>query len=122
MLVTILAFVFIPISLASSIFGMNVQEINKSGHSVWAFVICAIAMLVASGLVALTWRALKNLDLLVSAKDESSSWNDLPLRTKFAILHQDLKRKGVDNKMTRWETFEFWAGLRRLEKLDQAGV
>lgn len=43
-----LAFVFIPISLASSIFGMNVQEINDTGHSIWTFVITVMVMLLAS--------------------------------------------------------------------------
>lgn len=42
--VTILAFIFIPTSLASSVFGMNVQEINNTGKSIWTFIMTAIAI------------------------------------------------------------------------------
>lgn len=48
--VTVLAFIFIPMNLASSIFGMNVQEINRTGHSIWPFVYTAVALLAFSGL------------------------------------------------------------------------
>lgn len=58
--VTILAFVFIPINLASSIFGMNVQQINETGHSIWGFVVAALAMLAASGLSWTGWQAVQN--------------------------------------------------------------
>lgn len=40
-----LAFIFVPISLASSICGMSVQEINATGHSIWIFVGLAVVML-----------------------------------------------------------------------------
>ena len=41
-IVTLLAFIFIPTSLASSVFGMNVQEINNTGKSIWNFIVTAI--------------------------------------------------------------------------------
>ncbi|KAF2106151.1 hypothetical protein BDV96DRAFT_591526 [Lophiotrema nucula] len=47
-LLTVLAFIFIPISLSSSIFGMNVKQINSSGHSIVAFVITTIVIIVVS--------------------------------------------------------------------------
>lgn len=47
---TVLAFIFIPMSLASSIFGMNVQEINTTGHSIWIFICTSVALLALSGL------------------------------------------------------------------------
>lgn len=53
--VTVLAFVFIPISVSSSIFGMNVQEINDTGHPIWTFVVTAVVLLAFSGLAWL-WR------------------------------------------------------------------
>lgn len=37
-------------NLASSIFGMNVQEINKTGHSIWTFIGTVIGLLSLSGL------------------------------------------------------------------------
>jgi hypothetical protein len=44
MLLTALAFIFLPISLASSVYGMNVQQINGTGHSIGAFLVTAFAM------------------------------------------------------------------------------
>ena len=41
---TVLAFGFIPVSLTSSIFGMNIQEINNSGKSLWVFVVTALVL------------------------------------------------------------------------------
>jgi hypothetical protein len=46
--VTMLAFVFIPISLATSIFGMNIQELNSTGQPIWGFVVTAVATLAAA--------------------------------------------------------------------------
>jgi Mg2+ and Co2+ transporter CorA len=54
--VTILAFIFIPINTASSIFGMNVKEIGDSA-SIWAFVIIACALTMCSGFGWFLWRA-----------------------------------------------------------------
>jgi hypothetical protein len=48
MLLTMLAFIFIPVSLAASIYGMNVQQINGTGHSIVAFVITAILLVVVA--------------------------------------------------------------------------
>ena len=48
--VTILAFIFIPVNLASSIYGMNVQQINRTGPSIWEFVVTSlILVLIALG-------------------------------------------------------------------------
>ena len=46
--VTILAFVFVPWSLATSIYGMNLQELNESGKSIWAFIITGILLFLAA--------------------------------------------------------------------------
>lgn len=53
---TVLAFVFIPINMASSVYGMNVQEINETGHSIWGFVVTALVLLACSGLGWVLWR------------------------------------------------------------------
>jgi hypothetical protein len=85
--VTVLAFVFIPTSLASSIYGMNLQEINNTGHSIWGFVVTALVMLILSGLAWSFWRGwrifLKALDL---AK-RLPAWLSLPLT--FMLLITD---------------------------------
>ena len=48
--VTVLAFIFIPINLVSSVFGMNVQQVNGTGHEIWPFVYTSIVLLALSGL------------------------------------------------------------------------
>jgi uncharacterized membrane protein len=48
--VTVLAFIFIPISLASSIFGMNVQQINESGPEIWNFLYTSLVLWTLSAL------------------------------------------------------------------------
>ncbi|KAJ4992957.1 hypothetical protein SVAN01_01661 [Stagonosporopsis vannaccii] len=50
-LVTILAFILLPVSVASSIYGMNVQQINQTGPSIVAFVITAIALCAGCGML-----------------------------------------------------------------------
>ena len=45
MLVTALAFIFIPVSLAGTVFGMNVQQINQTGPDITAFAITAVIMI-----------------------------------------------------------------------------
>lgn len=42
--VTTLAFIFIPTNLASSICGMNVQEIDNTGKGIWNFIVTAVSM------------------------------------------------------------------------------
>ncbi len=50
--VTILAFIFIPTTLASSVFGMNVQEINNTGKSIWTFAVTALSL---TGVAVTAW-------------------------------------------------------------------
>ena len=54
--VTILAFVYVPINLATSVFGMNLQELNQNGQKFWSFVVTAIAALLITGSV---WSSLE---------------------------------------------------------------
>lgn len=49
--VTVLAFVYVPLNLATSIFGMNLQQLNNNGQQIWVFIITAVAaILVTAGL------------------------------------------------------------------------
>ena len=43
-LLTVLAFIFVPLSLTTSIFGMNIEQINQSGPSWWVVIATAGAM------------------------------------------------------------------------------
>jgi hypothetical protein len=45
---TLLAFIFAPLSFAASLFGMNVQEVNESGPRVVYFVATALPMVLVS--------------------------------------------------------------------------
>ncbi|KAI1084916.1 hypothetical protein F5B20DRAFT_523670 [Whalleya microplaca] len=50
-LITVLAIFFVPISLSTSIFGMNIHELNENGQSLWVFIvttasIVAVAMMI----------------------------------------------------------------------------
>ena len=47
--VTILAFIYVPLNLATSIFGMNLSELNGSGKELWVFLTTAIIALLIAG-------------------------------------------------------------------------
>ena len=47
--VTVLAFVYVPLNLATSIFGMNLSELNGSGKNIWAFLCTATVALLTTG-------------------------------------------------------------------------
>lgn len=46
---TILAFIYVPLNLATSIFGMNIQQLNGSGQNLWAFFTTAVIALFVTG-------------------------------------------------------------------------
>ncbi|KAL8646116.1 MAG: hypothetical protein Q9226_007010 [Calogaya cf. arnoldii] len=50
--ITILAFIYVPLTLTTSIYGMNLQQLNGSGQTVWIFVVTAVIALV---ITAGTW-------------------------------------------------------------------
>ena len=88
---TILAFFFIPISLASSIFGMNVQEINNTGKGIWQFAVTAIVL---TGLALGSW-GLTNLGLRVrNAWKKRREPEGKPLWTRV--------------KNTMWLAYDIW--------------
>ncbi|KAL8806368.1 MAG: hypothetical protein Q9182_001398 [Xanthomendoza sp. 2 TL-2023] len=57
---TILAFVYVPLNLATSIYGMNLQQLFQTGQSVKAFVITALIALVITGAAWLTTEGVNN--------------------------------------------------------------
>jgi hypothetical protein len=72
---TQLAFVFIPLSFATSIFGMNLNELTGVGPNVWIFVITALVLLAP---ILLTWSFMvvkgKNEQRWVSMKTSTKKW------------------------------------------------
>lgn len=49
MAVTILAFVYVPLNLATSIFGMNIEQLNGSGQRLSVFITTAVVTLAVTG-------------------------------------------------------------------------
>ena len=46
--VTILAFIYVPLNLSTSIFGMNIQQLNHNGQSLWVFFVTAVVDLLVT--------------------------------------------------------------------------
>jgi hypothetical protein len=46
--ISYMAFIFVPLSLTSSFFGMNVKELDSGSTPLWVFVVTAIAILLSS--------------------------------------------------------------------------
>lgn len=55
--VTVLTFIYLPLMLSASVFGMNVFEIteDKSNHSVWIFIAVAAVLMLFTILTWTTW-------------------------------------------------------------------
>ena len=45
----ILAFIYVPLNLATSIFGMNIHQLNQNGQSIWVFFTAAVVALLVTG-------------------------------------------------------------------------
>lgn len=43
-----LAFIYVPLTTVTSIYGMNIQQINGSGHNIWIVVVTAAIALLAT--------------------------------------------------------------------------
>ena len=118
--VTAFAFVFLPLSLASSIYGMvsalgcfqssrltqicqNVQQINESGHSISAFIVTAVALCMITFAV---WGAVAGL---------------LSYRNRLEIAFREQGR-GPDSTLKLWiwrpriHSRTLWFGARRVPR------
>jgi hypothetical protein len=84
-LVTILAFAFIPLSLATSFFGMNIQELNSTGQPMWIFLVTSVGIL----LVALTIWAI------------FYQWTKFIHAPEYSANHRYMTPEAVGG-MTRW--------------------
>ncbi|KAI1128884.1 hypothetical protein F5Y10DRAFT_277093 [Nemania abortiva] len=47
-LITVLAIFFVPISLSTSVFGMNIHELNENGQSLWVFILTTVLIVAAT--------------------------------------------------------------------------
>lgn len=59
MTVTILAFIYVPLNLATSIFGMNIQELNESGQKFWVFMTTAVTVII---MTTVSWFILEQVN------------------------------------------------------------
>ncbi|KAI4195183.1 MAG: hypothetical protein LQ350_007357 [Teloschistes chrysophthalmus] len=84
-LLTTLAFIFIPTSLASSIFGMNVQEINSTGKPIWTFILTAILLTSAA---VVTWFVTWFMSFLIQELSPRQ-WQRMPRGTLLGVLTND---------------------------------
>ena len=72
-----LAFVFIPISLATSVFGMNIQELNATGQPIWVFVVtAAITLGTAFSIWAIMYQWTKYIHAPTLRDSSLSSYKD----------------------------------------------
>lgn len=98
--VTVLAFVYVPLNLATSIFGMNIQQLNRNGQPIWVFLITTVVAVLVTFFV---WFAIEQrMGYLAWQKqmsaptDRDSSWpgrgTDYNFATRLAILSMLLQR------------------------------
>ena len=71
--VTILAFIYIPLNLATSIFGMNIQQLDGSGQQIWVFFTTAAAALLITGGSWLTSNCLATHQAVIWYKERTAA-------------------------------------------------
>ena len=121
--VTYLAAMYLPLNLATGVFGMNIQEIDGTGHWMWTVVITAALMLVTTGLF---WWAVKTLQqaranaIHVRAFIESESKAGLPQDVVLAKHTQsvDLSGRQIRKWYYGWRRILVILGLKSLEEVD----
>ncbi len=94
--VTILAFIYAPLNTATSIYGMNIQQINSSGHNIGAFIITAVVLLLTT---AISWLTMEEINQIKAWQKENARTD----RSKSDILdHKNQSRIGVRIFMIWW--------------------
>lgn len=69
---TILAFIYVPLNLATSIFGMNIQQLNQSGQHIRVFVLTALIALLLTFFV---WFGMAQLTAYVQWRDQYNAYD-----------------------------------------------
>ncbi len=81
-LFTILAFIYVPLNLATSIFGMNLEQLNASGQQLRVFIITAILALIITGAV---WFCIDQVNDWSTWRHEQTANYGSQTRTKFSL-------------------------------------
>ena len=84
---TVLAFFYIPLNLATSVFGMNLQQLNRSGTSIGVFLGTAGVLLLVTGILWLFLESLQNARVLVSRFEEERQPDPPPNPSIFLRLY-----------------------------------
>ncbi|KAI1173638.1 hypothetical protein F4777DRAFT_557102 [Nemania sp. FL0916] len=88
-LITVLAIFFVPISLSTSIFGMNIHELNASGQSLWVFIVTTVAIvavtMIAWGFLYQVQKYESLLKASNSRVSEHRHWRSRLLRLLFLV-------------------------------------
>ena len=96
--VTILAFIYAPLNTATSIYGMNIQQINSSGHSIGVFIMTAVVVLLTT---AVSWLTMEEIN-------QTKAWHKENARTDRSksdfLDHKNNSRIGVRIFMIWWLT------------------
>ncbi|KAI0394054.1 hypothetical protein F5Y17DRAFT_279241 [Xylariaceae sp. FL0594] len=80
-LVAILAIFFVPISLSTSIFGMNIAELNQSGQSIWVFILTTVLVVSATMVI---WGSMYQFQKWTSLPRKKSTWGERhPRKARF---------------------------------------
>ena len=67
---TVLAFFYIPLDLATSVFGMNLQQLNGSGKSIGVFLGTVAILLFVTGMTWLAFQGIQDALMLVRQSEE----------------------------------------------------
>ena len=83
--VTILAFLYLPLNTVTSVYGMNVQQINESGHNIWTFVVTALVAVLVTGLVWYVVEGTNNVRTWKKSWKSSSGYRRKPITTTYTF-------------------------------------
>ncbi len=91
--VTVLAFIYVPLNLATSIFGMNIYQLNRSGQDISAFIATALS----------AWAVTGGVWYLIEQANSYRKWQE-------GCLRKDLHEATKFTLMTRISML-IWLGL-----------
>jgi hypothetical protein len=131
--VSILATIFLPISISSSLFGMNVKEINHTGHSIWSFIgttLCFLAFIMLFWIARQVSRNFRKLRTFTSrrapvrltadqtngSKDTQSSHQRTQDRRRFHAMHTTLVEREKHTSGNAWKLPLYYLGFRDVRK------
>lgn len=92
---------YIPLNLATSIFGMNIQQLNQSGQQIQAFIITALVSTAIAGMIWLVVTRINHAREWLCTGEETRNENGLPsynieirlVMLYFFMFHSDRKQR-----------------------------